>query len=230
MDKKIEKLQENIISPFTQNSRFVFFDGDGKGFKILFVGNSIAKHSPKPEVGWTNNCGMAASSIDKDYVHLVAEKCRKEYREDTSFCICQVAPYERTLETETLEKHYSVLKDYNPDVIIMFIGANVERIDGQGNVRFTSPEIVKKFAFAYEELRNFLVGDNTLVFHSDGFYIRPDLDDEKMKISEKYDDTYIHIEDIRERVDTHGRLNHPSDLGMAEIADRFWNAIKDKLK
>ncbi len=229
MDKKIEKLQENIISPFNQNGQSVFFTGDGNGFKILFVGNSIAKHSPKPEVGWTNNCGMAASSIDKDYVHLVAEKCKKEYREDTSFCICQVANYERTLDPMLLDKLYSDAKNYNPDVLIMFIGANAPKTAVEGNVRYSDPETVEKFGVAYEALRNYLVGENTLVFHSDGFYIRPDLDEVKKKISEKYGDTYINIEDIRNRVDTHGRFNHPSDLGMTEIAERFWSAVNGKL-
>ncbi len=230
MDDKIQKLQENNISPFNQNGQSVFFTGEGNGFKIMFVGNSIAKHSPKPQVGWLNNCGMAASSIDKDYVHLVAEKCKKEYHDDTSFCIVQVANYERELNPDRLEELYSDAKDYNPDILIMFIGANAPKIFSDGNVRETAPEVVEQFGMAYETLRNYLVGENTLVFHSDGFYIRPDLDDVKKKISQKYNDTYINIEDIRNKIGTHGKFNHPNDLGMFEIANRFWGIIKEKLE
>ena len=53
-----------------QNSCVTFF-GDGN-LKILFVGNSITRHGVLEEIGWLNDHGMAASSIDKDYVHLVA--------------------------------------------------------------------------------------------------------------------------------------------------------------
>ncbi|MCY2988855.1 MAG: glycoside hydrolase family 127 protein [Planctomycetota bacterium] len=39
--------------------------------RILFLGNSITLHGPKADIDWTGNWGMAASSEDKDYVHLV---------------------------------------------------------------------------------------------------------------------------------------------------------------
>jgi len=39
--------------------------------KVLFFGNSITRHAPKADIGWTGDWGMAASSRDKDYVHLV---------------------------------------------------------------------------------------------------------------------------------------------------------------
>ena len=42
------------------------------GTRVMYVGNSITRHGPKPSIGWTNDCGMAASSIDKDYVHVNA--------------------------------------------------------------------------------------------------------------------------------------------------------------
>ena len=42
--------------------------------QVLFPGNSITLHGPAPDIGWTGNWGMTASSQDKDYVHrLTAE-------------------------------------------------------------------------------------------------------------------------------------------------------------
>ncbi len=42
-----------------------------KANRILFLGNSLTLHGPKPEIQWTGNWGMAASAQDKDYVHLL---------------------------------------------------------------------------------------------------------------------------------------------------------------
>lgn len=38
---------------------------------VIVVGNSLAIHPPRADVGWPNNWGMAASAQDKDYVHLI---------------------------------------------------------------------------------------------------------------------------------------------------------------
>ena len=37
--------------------------------RILFLGNSVTLHAPKPNIGWTNNWGMAATAQANDYVH-----------------------------------------------------------------------------------------------------------------------------------------------------------------
>ena len=38
---------------------------------VLCVGNSILAHGPSESIGWSGNWGMAASSADKDYYHLL---------------------------------------------------------------------------------------------------------------------------------------------------------------
>jgi hypothetical protein len=40
--------------------------------KILILGNSITLHGPSPEIGWTGDWGMAATSAARDYAHVVA--------------------------------------------------------------------------------------------------------------------------------------------------------------
>lgn len=42
--------------------------------KMLVLGNSISKHGPSKKLEWTGNWGMAASSEDTDYLHLLYAK------------------------------------------------------------------------------------------------------------------------------------------------------------
>ncbi len=46
--------------------------------RVLFIGNSITLHGASPTIGWYGEYGMAASSAEKDYVHLVAAALRAE--------------------------------------------------------------------------------------------------------------------------------------------------------
>ncbi|MDO7885314.1 hypothetical protein [Hymenobacter cheonanensis] len=39
--------------------------------KIIVLGNSITRHPPLAEIHWPHNWGMAATSQDKDFVHLL---------------------------------------------------------------------------------------------------------------------------------------------------------------
>ena len=73
----MKDLQENIIPAEGQNEKDYFSEGNG-GLKILFVGNSISRHAPKPEVGWTGDWGMAASEAEKDYLHLIVAKIKEK--------------------------------------------------------------------------------------------------------------------------------------------------------
>lgn len=220
----MKNLQENIVPSNNQNT-FDYYEYDkGEGVRVLYVGNSITKHSPKPEIGWTNNCGMAASSIENDYVHLIQAKI-KEIQPDAAFSILQVANYEREFYTRNPENYYMGAKEFKPDVIIMFFGANVNREYD------TAENPPKTFGQAYEDLRNFLVdGRDALVIHSQGFYIRPVLDAEKQKVAEKYNEAFVNLEDMRVLEETHGQFNHPNDYGMKIIADRFWTEIEDYIK
>ncbi len=217
-------LQENIIPSQNQNSKDWFLYGGGNGLKVMFVGNSITKHAPKPEVGWNRDCGMAASSVDKDYVHLTVEKI-KQYDPELNFAILQVANFERNFETVNIKEYYKEAIDYKADIIIMFFGANVSKEYD----KLENPDI--RFGDKYEELRNALNSHGSAkVFHSEGFYIRPVLNAEKKAAAERLGDTYIELGDIVTREDTHGMFNHPGDVGMQTISDRFFEFIEPILK
>ncbi|MBQ8688795.1 MAG: SGNH/GDSL hydrolase family protein [Clostridia bacterium] len=217
----MQDFQSNIVPALDQNSANVFLYKDKRSkLKILFVGNSITKHEPKPSIGWHRDCGMAASSVEKDYVHLIVRRIMEKYDENVSYGIAQVAQYEWDFFECGPERDYGEARAFDADIILMFFGANVSRDYD------TMENPPKTFAKAYEDMRNYLAPSDAAVFHSAGFYIRPVLDAEKRLVAEKYGDKYIDISDISNLAETHGLFNHPSDLGMQMLADMFFEAIE----
>ncbi len=167
---------------------------------------------------------MAASCLEKDYVHILVEKV-KAYDQNVAFGIAQVAEYERDFLALRLEDRYQKAADFHADIIIMFFGANVSR----DYPNMENPE--KTFGQAVEDLRNFLNPDNKAkVFISEGFYIKPKLEEEKKILCSKYGDTFISLGDIPYQENTHGDYNHPNDLGMQAIADTFWCYLEPEIK
>ena len=221
----MDKFSENVVPSSNQNNGRFFRFGSEKGIKILFAGNSVTKHAPKPEIGWEKDCGMAASSIENDYVHLFMDKVYK-LDSQASFMIAQVADFESqcTWRPEIIDA-YREAENYDADIVIMFFGANVP-------LSYDTNENPKKtFGEAVEELRNILSNNGkSTVFISQGFFGRKKLDAEKKAVAEKYGDTYISLEHIVHRDETHGIFNHPSDCGMKEIAETFFESVEPEIK
>lgn len=218
--------QENIVPALGQNSANVFlYENEKSKLRILFVGNSIAKHAPKPSIGWDRDCGMAASGVDCDFVHLVVKMIMEKYDKNVSYGIAQAAQYARTFTENGPECDYTEARDFGANLILMFYGANVPKTYD------TDEHPTKTFGEAYEDMRSFLTrGRDIPVFHSQGFYIREKLDAEKLKVAKKYGDTFIYIDDIRSLPESHGMFNHPGDLGMKMLAERFFSEMESTIK
>ena len=223
--------QANPVPALGQNAKDnKAFDPAGKGPRILFVGNSITLHGPRPQIGWTNNWGMAASALDKDYVHLLQKKI-VAVRPDAQCCLLQVAgTFERSFFKPewSCEKNFRWAREFKPDIIVMFFGANVPGTYDTGKLE---PKPARSYGDALDAFRAYLDPDGKAVaLISQGFYIRPKLDAEKEIVAKKRGDVFVNMEDIRSRADAHGRYNHPGDLGMQLIADRFWQHIEPRLR
>lgn len=218
-----EKYQENIVPAARQNKKNVFLY-PGKGVRILFAGNSITRHGLKPEIGWNRECGMAASCLEKDYVHQFMNFAR-EIDPEACFGIAQVADFERNFDDPGVLEMYQEAADFNADIIIMFFGANV-------NKAYDADESRRgEFGAAYEKLRALLNSTGKArIFHSAGFYIRPVLDEEKRQVAEKYGEPFIRLDEIIARDDVRGQFNHPGDVGMLEIARRFFAFAEPAIK
>ena len=56
--------------------------GSLKAKKILFLGNSVTLHGPRPDIDWSGNWGMAATAAENDYVHRLTRALNDHTRED----------------------------------------------------------------------------------------------------------------------------------------------------
>ena len=218
----MEQIKENTVSARGQlkESEFVsFLNVQGTGKRILFVGNSITRHGVLTSIGWHNDWGMAASSADKDYVHIVSAQVKKTFK-DSAFCICQVAEWERQYKTgkEILSK-YKTARDFDADIIIMRCIENCPQDDFDHHA----------FREQYKILIDYLNSSkNAEVILTSGFWKNVgDVDIERIAKESGY--KYIYLGDLGEDDDMKaiGRFEHngvahpPGDKGMREIANRI---------
>lgn len=106
------------------------------GRRLLVLGNSIALHGIAPEIGWTNYWGMAASSAERDFAHLVWTGL--ERLEGTKFdCrIRNVYEAEKACGRgwDPAEKLKGEI-EWSPDVVVIAIGENVPNLEEASGAR-----------------------------------------------------------------------------------------------
>lgn len=223
--------QANPVPALGQNAADITaFDQNKKGPRVLFVGNSITLHGPKESIGWSGNWGMAASARDKDYVHQLQAKIVAAQPE-AQCCLLQVAAsFERSFFKPewNCEEHFQWAQKFRPDIIVLFFGANVPQ---EYDASTMDPPPARTFGEALESMVRYINADNhALVVFSQGYYDRPKLEAEKAAVCEKLNGVIASMEDIRNNPESRGRYNHPSDLGMSLIAQRFWEHIQSTVE
>lgn len=88
---------------------------------LLILGNSIVRHSPRQEVGWNGDWGMAASVADSDFVHRIMNSIKiNSINYKTSFL--NIANFETGYFNYDLNKLDSLK---NSNVVIIKIWENV---------------------------------------------------------------------------------------------------------
>lgn len=205
-------------------SQFVSFDRVPPGRRVLFVGNSITKHAPKPEIGWIHNWGMAASALDKDYVHLLIRKIRSQDA-GAEFCIAQLASWERQYwQGPAILEQYREAAAFDPDVIIMRVAENVPR----------DRLAEHPFAPCYEELLQFLDPTHRArVIITTSFWPAGGIDEAIREVARRHGYPLVELGEMGLQVEMKavglfehtGVAAHPGDVGMAAIAEAIWNHL-----
>ncbi len=209
----------NTVSAENQVNDFVKmvcpFDS---GLKVLFLGNSITRHAVKPELGWTRDCGMAASNPEMDYVHLVA-KFLTEKHGKLNYCVTNVGRFELRYKTVWNCDEYTIAKQFEPDVVIIRLGENVNVKEFDGDI----------FREKFVEFIDYFKAKNSKVVITDLFWDYPPLGEIIKSVCDEYGYTFVTIADLGYKDENKAITEyehkgvglHPNDLGMKRIADRI---------
>jgi hypothetical protein len=227
MNETYRDMQQNTVSAEGQlkDSRLVrFHHPEGKGPRILIAGNSITLHAPSEGIGWFLECGMAASAPEKDYVHQLEAGILAVHR-DASFCICQVADWERGYLTggDALHEPYASARDFGADVIVLRFVENCRAADFDGEI----------FRRELDRFVRFLDGSgkasaNGAVIVSTGFWRHPG-DEDLLRYAKEQGFPSVVLGDLGADnamkaigLFAHGGVaSHPGDAGMKAIAERL---------
>ena len=225
--KQMEKNTVRATEQLKQTGPVRFFNSEGKGKRVMFVGNSITLHGKKEDIGWHGEWGMAASSKEKDYVHLLMSATR-EKSPDCSFCICQVAEWERQYKNGKSVYHlFENARDFNADIIVMRFVENCPQKEFDKEIFKTE---------TVNLLKHLNPSDAAKIILTTGFWHQP-ADDSIAELAKELGLPLVKLGDLGEKdemkaiglFEHSGVANHPGDLGMKNIADRIFEVLKNYL-
>ena len=191
----------------------------GGAFKVLIYGNSIALHGPKPDIGWTNDWGMAASAPEKDFAHLVVAGLETKLGKRADFRIRNLAALERNF-TINIASVAEITADVNwkPDYVVIAIGENVKKF-GE-----TEASVYRKFLA--DIARPFVESGARVVMRSP-FWKNATKAECTEKAAADVGAVYVDASPLGSKDENkakglfwhRGVANHPGDLGMRRLAD-----------
>lgn len=141
--QKIEKLaldmNKTIIEPVISNYKI---DSSDKVIKIAFVGNSLTLHGKSESIGWNHTSGMAASSLENDYVHKTVKKIAENKNVNIEYALIGLSDWEREFEYFDINRLQKIW-DFQPEYIIFQLGENILQDDMIGKKEIFYKEYIK---------------------------------------------------------------------------------------
>lgn len=199
--------------------------------KVLFLGNSITLHGPAPDIGWTGNWGMAASTEAKDYVHLLTADLAKAAGTPPRTMVRNIADFERRHDTFDLATGLQTELEFSADIVVVAIGENVPPP--------ATDEAKRKFATAFVRLLAALQQRGSpAIFVRSSFWPDAVKDGIMRQASTEVGATFVDIAALgrnganaaraERKIEHAGVAGHPGDQGMRAIADALFAAIQSR--
>lgn len=124
-EQKIEKLAKDMNKSIFEPINASYENNQSeKRIKIAFIGNSLTLHGVAENIGWNRECGMAASSLDNDYVHKTLRKIANEKNVSIDYVLINTADFERNFDTFE-NNRFEKIFDFKPEYIIFQFGENI---------------------------------------------------------------------------------------------------------
>ncbi|HHU14914.1 MAG: SGNH/GDSL hydrolase family protein [Kiritimatiellae bacterium] len=198
--------------------------------KILFLGNSITLHGPNKGIGWEGNWGMAASALDKDYVHLVAKGLSGPDGTKPKILVKNIASFERQYGTYDSTDLVKECAAFAPDLIVVAIGENVPALTNATQQTLFATKTAELLTAIRAERRPQIVVRSC-------FWANAAKDGALKTACQEVGGRYVDIGALgrdeanyarSEREYTHkGVAAHPGDRGMQAIADAIIKAVRE---
>lgn len=221
------EIANNSVSSKNQVAEYdvVRVKNNGGKLNVLFVGNSITRHAPAPEIGWLPDWGMSASSEETDYVHVAVKKLEEKYGK-INFATACCGDWERNYWDDDAIVRWKEARDFQADVLVIRIGENIW---GQREKLGELP----LFPHFDKMVKYFRSNPNAKVIVTDLFWSYDGIDNVIYEVAEKNGYTLVKIGDIGAKDENKalgqfwhsGVAIHPNDKGMAAIAERIVDKI-----
>ena len=216
-------IQDNTVSAEkqVQKSRYTEIFNNGGKVNILFVGNSITRHEPKPEIGWNNDWGMAASSKENDYVHIavrmLAEKLGK-----VNYCIANCGEWECRYFDDELICEWEKAKNFPADIVVIRLGENIVQAKDGLSLEPLAPHYLKMVQY-------FASSSSVKVITTGLFWRQETIERAILQVAQEQGYAFVPLSDLGEdeknmaigEFEHRGVAMHPNDRGMQKIAERI---------
>ena len=199
--------------------------------RILFLGNSITLHGPKPDIGWTGNWGMAASAEDKDYVHLVTRALAEQTGAAPQIMVRNIADFERNYATYDVDLELKDCFAFDPDLVILAIGENVPALGTEDATAQFKKGVMSLLRVAMAKRHPLLVVRSS-------FWADATKDDILAQACQEVGGIFVNAGPLgrqpanaarSERSFTHdGVAIHPGDQGMKALAEAIVQGIRQR--
>ena len=190
----------------------------------MFLGNSITYHEPKEEIGWYGSWGMAASSKESDYVHMVLRELQRIYK-SVAVCIVQGSVWEMNYKNCDFDKNFSQAKDFKPHILISSLSANISDAAFEKNT----------YKINLKKLHKYLSADDIKIIQLSSYFGSAAKNEAIKEYCEEEMAGFVFVSDILQNEENRaiglfeheGVQVHPGDEGMKLIAERIMEYIKE---
>ena len=200
------------------------------GMNMFMIGNSILKHTPNPAIGWNNDCGMAASSAEKDYAHRLQYYLSEKYGE-VDFSTYAIASFERKITNDVTKDYSEDLKPVRNAILALSSLPEIVTIQmGENATGCTDPA-------AYENAIAQLVGairevaPKAQVIGCTSFFPYAEKTEGMHNAAKKMNFRYVNLHELNVKENKaseyeHGGVAaHPNDRGMDEIGKYIFEQL-----